>query len=79
MVADGGWFGLFAPAATPPEVVARLHAEVTKSLAEPAVRERLAKIGFGPLGKSSAEFKSFVSEEIKKYAEMARMAGIQPE
>ncbi len=79
MIADGGWFGMLAPAATPSDIVARLHGEVAKALADPAVRERLAKIGFGPLIKSPAEFKPFVSEEIKKYAEMARIAGIQPE
>lgn len=79
MIADGGWFGMFAPAGTPPDIVARLHSEVAKAVADPAVRERLGQIGFGALGKSTTEFKAFVSEEIKKYAEMARIAGIQPE
>lgn len=79
MIADGGWFGMFAPASTATEIVSRLHGEIAKALTDPAVRERLAQIGFGPLNKSTTEFKSFVGEEIKKYAEMARIAGIQPE
>lgn len=79
LIADGGWFGMFAPAGTPVDIVNRLYAEVKAIVAEPAVRERLLGIGLQPVGMPPAEFKPFVAEEIKKYAEMARIAGVQPE
>ncbi len=79
MVADGGWFGMFAPAKTPMEIVNRLHEEVRKALADPAIREKLNTFGLGPMGDPPAAFKVLVADEIKKYAEMARLAGIQPE
>ncbi len=79
MVADGGWFAMFAPAKTPMEIVNRLHEEVRKALLDPATREKLSGLGLGPQGDSPAAFKTLVSDEIKKYAEMARLAGIQPE
>ncbi|MFM9883129.1 MAG: Bug family tripartite tricarboxylate transporter substrate binding protein [Burkholderiales bacterium] len=79
MVADGGWFGMFAPAKTPMEIVNRLHEEVRKALADPGIREKLNTFGLGPMGDSPAAFKAIVADEIKKYAEMARLAGIQPE
>ena len=79
VVADGGWFGLFAPAGTPPEIVNRLFGEVKAIIAEAEVRERLLGLGLQPIGMPPAAFKPFVAEEIKKYAEMARIAGVQPE
>ncbi len=79
MVAEGGWFGLFAPAKTPPEIVARLYEEVRKALADPSINEKFTGLGLGSLGTSPAAFKTQVSNDIKMFAEMARLAGIQPE
>ena len=45
MEIDAGWFGLFAPAKTPVEIINRLHSEVRTALAKPAVRERLIEQG----------------------------------
>ncbi len=79
MVAEGGWFGMFAPAKTPADIVNRLHEEIRKALADPSINEKLNGLGLGPLGNSPAAFKTQVSDDIKKFAEMARLAGIQPE
>ena len=75
----GGWFGMFAPANTPTEIVQRMHQEVKLAFANPQFRERLESLGADPVGNSPAEFKTFVQAEIKRYAEMARIANIQPE
>ena len=75
----GGWFGLFAPAQTPPDVVNRLHQEVRTAFANPQFRERLSSLGADPVGNTPAEFKAFVAAEMKRYAEMIRLANIQPE
>ena len=76
---DAGWFGMFAPAHTPAEVVSKLHGEVRAALGNEQVRERLQAQGFIPVGNSPAEFKAYVDSEIKAYAEMVRLAGIEPE
>ena len=79
MEIDAGWFGLFAPANTPAAILAKLHGEIRTALANAQVRERLLVQGFVPVGDSPAEFKVHVEAEIKAYAEMVRLAGIQPE
>ena len=79
MEIDGGWFGLFVPAGTPPEVIARLNGEARKALAVPSVRERMNALGLDPVGSLSAEFRAQVESQYKAYAEMVRIAGIQPE
>jgi len=76
---DGGWFGMFAPANTPPEIVGRLQKEVRDIVMQGAMHDKLLQLGFGPVGDSPAQFKRFVSEEIRKYAEMAKLAHIEPE
>jgi tripartite-type tricarboxylate transporter receptor subunit TctC len=75
----GGWFGMFAPANTPLVVLNRLHQEVRTAFANPQFRERLEILGADPVGNSPADFKMFVGTEIKRYAEMIRLAKIQPE
>ena len=76
---DASWHGLFAPAKTPRDVLAKLEREVRAALANPAVRERFIKLGLNPLGDSSAEFTPFVANSVKRMAEAARIAGIEPE
>jgi tripartite-type tricarboxylate transporter receptor subunit TctC len=79
MLLDGGWHGLFAPAGTSPEIVARLNAEVKKALVTPVVVDRLATLGLVAVGNSSDAFRATVAEQIKSFAEMVRLAGITPE
>ncbi|HEU4353839.1 MAG TPA: tripartite tricarboxylate transporter substrate-binding protein [Burkholderiales bacterium] len=76
---DGGWFGMFAPATTPTDIVEKLHREVRSAMQNIEVRDRLTKIGVEPVADSLADFKKFVQAEIKAYAEQARLAGVKPE
>lgn len=73
------WYGLFAPAKTPAAIVGKLHSEVQSALSNKGVRESLAALNVEPVGNPPAEFKSFVAASIKRYAELVRIAGIQPE
>jgi len=79
MEIDAGWFGVFAPAGTSAETVSKLHGEIRAALANAQVRERLLAQGLAPVGNPPAEFKAYVESEIKNYAEMVRLAGIEPE
>jgi len=79
MEMEASWHGLFAPAKTPAATLARLEAEVRKVLALPEMKERFDKIGLYVVGNSSAEFRPFVANAIKKLGEIVKLAGIQPE
>lgn len=79
MELDGGWHGMFVPANTPPEIVTRLAAEVKKALGVQSVLERLAALGLDPIGSPPEVFKPFVAQQIKAFAEMVKLARIQPE
>ncbi|RLJ38388.1 tripartite tricarboxylate transporter substrate binding protein [Acidovorax sp. 106] len=75
----GTWFGLFAPAATPPAVLEALGAEVAKVLADPRVRSDLAAQGIRATGYPQGRFTAFVSRESGKYATLVKSAGIRAE
>jgi tripartite-type tricarboxylate transporter receptor subunit TctC len=69
------WFGLFAPAATPREVLERLHAEFTRALAAPDVRERMLALGAEPVGSRPDEFAAYIRSEAQKYARLVNASG----
>jgi tripartite-type tricarboxylate transporter receptor subunit TctC len=69
------WFGLFAPAGTPDEVLNRLNAEVVKALSLPDVKERLASQGAETVGNTRAQFAAFVAAETAKYAKLVKESG----
>ena len=69
------WFDIFAPAGTPPEIVARLNAEVVRLLYTAEMRERLALLGAEPIGNKPNEFAAFIKAEIPKYAKVIKASG----
>ena len=71
-----GWQGLFAPAGTPPEIVARLQLEVGKLLRFPEVRDRLTALGADAVGSAPADFAAFVREENARWSKIIREKGI---
>jgi len=73
------WFGLFAPANMPQPIVDRLNAEVKKSLASPEVRTKLDQQGLTTVGGTSAELKTYMKQEVPKWASLLKNAQIKPE
>jgi len=69
------WFGLSAPAGTPPAVIERLHQATVKALAVPQVREKLESVGFVVIGNDPRAFSRFVSAEIDKWGKAAKASG----
>ena len=69
------WFGLLAPAGTPPEVIAKWNAEVTKILNSPEMRERLTAQGAEPAPTTPDAFAAFIRSEIPKYARIVKASG----
>ncbi len=74
-----GWNGLLAPAGTPQPIVQRLNREVRAVLAEPEVRRRLAEQGADPAPMESAAFGQRIRDDIAKWADVIRNAGIRPD
>jgi tripartite-type tricarboxylate transporter receptor subunit TctC len=74
---DASWHGLFAPAKTPPAVLAQLEAGVRKALALPEMKEQFTKLGLNVVGSTSAEFRPFVVTAIKRMGEIVRIAGVE--
>jgi tripartite-type tricarboxylate transporter receptor subunit TctC len=73
------WGGISVRAGTPPEIVARLNAELVRLLREPAVRERLLRIGAEPQPGTPAEYAAMMRGEVAKWAAVVRQAGIRME
>ena len=73
------WFGVLAPAGTPPEIVSRLHAAVVKAVADPETRSYFVAQGLEPVTNSPTEFAAHIRAEIGKFQRVVRSAGIQPE
>jgi tripartite-type tricarboxylate transporter receptor subunit TctC len=69
------WFGLLAPAGTPPEVIQRIQQEVAKSLGTPAVKEKLLAQGAIPGGNTPADFAKFIEAEHVKWARVVKASG----
>jgi tripartite-type tricarboxylate transporter receptor subunit TctC len=69
------WFGLLAPAGTPPDIVNRLQQETAKALATPALKERLLSQGAIPGGNTPAQFTQFIAAESKKWAQVVKTSG----
>ncbi|WP_372618356.1 tripartite tricarboxylate transporter substrate-binding protein [Falsiroseomonas sp.] len=66
------WHGVFAPARTPPEIVARLHAAIGGALTRPDIRARLIASGAEPIGGGPEALAAFQRAEMAKWAEIAR-------
>lgn len=73
------WYGLLAPAGTPPDIINRIQAEIAVALTKPDVRERLAADGAEPVGSTPDEFATLIKDELEKWAMVAKAAGIKPE
>ena len=73
------WFGLLAPAGTPPAIVERLNQEVNKILVLPEVKEKLEADGDRPIGGTSQEFVRFLASEFQKWSKVVKDSGARPD
>ncbi len=70
------WVGFFAPAKTPTEVIARLHAEIDAIVNDPEVQQRLRAVGFDPVTGSQAEAAKYVDSEVESWGKMVNTVGL---
>ena len=73
------WFGMWAPAATPPQLVKKLNETVNAIVGEPNVKEQFTKLGIHPAPMNAEDFSRFVRSEIEVYRKVVRAANIEPQ
>jgi tripartite-type tricarboxylate transporter receptor subunit TctC len=73
------WFGLFAPANTPSDVIAKWHNEIVRVVKLPDVRERIEKMGFDVVANSPQEYATIVRNDIRKWQRVVQMSGAKAE
>jgi tripartite-type tricarboxylate transporter receptor subunit TctC len=70
------WYGLFAPAKTPPEIIRKMHADTVAALNDQATKERLEQLGVLVVGSTPEQLAAFLKAEMDKWAPVIREAGI---
>jgi tripartite-type tricarboxylate transporter receptor subunit TctC len=73
------WYGILAPARTPPAVVDKIAAAINKAVTQPDVVARFQHDGDVPKGTTPAEFAAFIASEAKRWAVVVKTAGIKAE
>jgi tripartite-type tricarboxylate transporter receptor subunit TctC len=73
------WYGLWGPKGLPADIAAKLQAEVAAIVTQPAVQERMALLGFEPIGSTTAYFAKYIDNEMAKYARIIKDANIKAE
>ena len=73
----GAWYGVLAPARTPPAIVSQLSAELAKTVAQPDVREKLIALGIEPVGSTPEQFADHLRREIARWGPIIHKAGVK--
>ncbi len=73
------WWGLLAPKGTPEPIVQSLSAACTEAAQHPSVKDRLMQLGITAIGSGADHFQSFIREEVQRFGDLARAAGVQPQ
>jgi len=73
------WYGVFGPAKMPPKITTKLHSEFAAALKVPQVVERIQGLQLTPVANTPKEFAAFMDGELKRFAEMVKLAGYTPE
>jgi tripartite-type tricarboxylate transporter receptor subunit TctC len=71
------WYALFAPAKTPPAIIARMQKEIARTIQLPDVKQKLLEQGGDTVGSSPEELDRVVKRELRKWGEVVRAAGIR--
>ena len=74
-----GWYGILAPAKTPPAIIQKLNREIVKSVRLPDVAEKIAADGSEPVGNSPEQFGAHIKREVEKWRDLIQKTGIRTE
>ena len=71
------WYGMIAPAGTPPPIIDRLNRVATKAMADPAVKEKLADQGLALVPQTPEQFRAYIASETARWAKVIKDAGVE--
>jgi len=73
----GSWYGIFAPAGTPPDIIRRIHGEIVKAINDPGMKEQFAALGGEPVSSTPEEFRAVLQRDLVKWAKVAKQANVK--
>ncbi len=76
---EAGWYGLFAPAKTPPAIIEQLSRETQAAVKSAAIQQRFAALGFEPVGDRPAAFQKTLNGSIARFSGIVRLIGLEPQ
>ena len=71
------WYGMIAPAGTPPPIIDRLNRVATEAMADPAVKEKLADQGLALVPQTPEQFRAYIASETARWAKVIKDAGVE--
>jgi tripartite-type tricarboxylate transporter receptor subunit TctC len=71
------WYGIAAPAGTPPEIITRLNGEIRRALNHPEMRQRLITEAFEPIGSTPEYLANYIKSEIVRWAAFVKASGMK--
>jgi tripartite-type tricarboxylate transporter receptor subunit TctC len=71
------WYGMIAPAGTPPAIIDRLNRVATEAMADPAVKEKLADQGLALVPQTPEQFRAYIASETARWAKVIKDAGVE--
>ena len=71
------WYGMIAPAVTPPAIIDRLNRVATEAMADPAVKEKLADQGLALVPQTPEQFRAYIASETARWAKVIKDAGVE--
>jgi tripartite-type tricarboxylate transporter receptor subunit TctC len=74
-----GWYAFFAPARTPPPIIAKFHTSTVAAVSDPVIRERLDQLGVGVVGSTPDQLRDHLKAEMDKWGPLIKAAGIKAE
>ena len=74
----GSWFGLLAPAGTPPEIINRLYSAIQNTIKSPDIKKKIAAQGAELVGDTPQQFAEFLKQDMEKWGPVIKQAGLQP-
>jgi tripartite-type tricarboxylate transporter receptor subunit TctC len=72
------WYGLVTPAGTPVEIREKIRSALAETLRDPAIKAKLAELGFDPIDEGPDEFAAFLKKDVETMKDLVQKAGIEP-
>jgi tripartite-type tricarboxylate transporter receptor subunit TctC len=79
METASGWYGIFAPAGTPPHIIRRLNQEIERATRDPAVIEKVTGMGLEVAGGTPDEVARALHEDLRRFAPIVKQANVTPQ